>query len=69
MLGLLPGKLLHMHKGTQYHLYLAYFYYMKVADIFPEDEILWHRCQITVNAASNNQSSMNAIANVLFSPR
>jgi hypothetical protein len=27
---------------------------------------LWHHCQISINAASGNQSAANAIANILF---
>jgi hypothetical protein len=36
---------------------------------FPEVRRLWHHWQITVNAASDNQSAANAIANILLSHR
>jgi hypothetical protein len=36
---------------------------------FPEAGRPWHHWQITVNAASDNQSAANAIANILLSHR
>jgi hypothetical protein len=49
----------------------AYFYYMIVADTinFPEVWRPWRHWQITENAASDNQSAANAIANILHSHR
>jgi hypothetical protein len=45
-----------LHESSQYHQ-------------FPEVGRLWHHWQITTNAASNNQSAANAIANILLSHR
>jgi hypothetical protein len=49
----------------------AYFDYLRVADTidFPEVGRPWHHWQITVNAASDNQSAANAVANILLSHR
>jgi hypothetical protein len=49
----------------------AYFDYMRVTDTidFPEVGRPWHHWKNTENAASDNQSAANAIANILLSHR